>query len=197
MVWSFPNSAGYEHAGPRPELHQGTPRKEPGTAESRTPPERTSRPAGSAGGAKPVQGPAFGATRPSKTSAATNHARGERSSMLAPVRSEGKRSRLIGRKQRSEMDAESATRSRHASVADGQTLVKAGLRPPPPAASALTRVRPSASRAAREIDGRECASNPPAVPNPRGLRQTQKARRPIDKTAPILVARFIGFETFI
>jgi hypothetical protein len=182
MVWSFPNSAGYEHAGPRPELHQGTPRKEPGTAESRTPPERTSRPAGSAGGAKPVQGPAFGATRPSKTSAATNHARGERSSMLAPVRSEGKRSRLIGRKQRSEMDAESATRSRHASVADGQTHVKAGLRPPPPAASALTRLRSPTSRAAREIKGWEPPSSHFPRSPPRGVK---KAPRPIDKKAPI------------
>ena len=28
MVWSSPNSAGYEHAGHRPELHKGTPRME-------------------------------------------------------------------------------------------------------------------------------------------------------------------------
>jgi len=87
--------------------------------------------------------------------------------------------RQTGRKRGSETAAASAPRSRQAIVVDGQTLVKAGLRPPPPAASALTRVRPSTSRAAREIEGRERASNPqPGFPPPSAARRKKKARTP-------------------
>src|ERR1700733_8055916 len=63
-------------------------------------------------------------------------------------------------------DASARPRARQARLGDGQTLVKAGLRPPPPAASALTRVWPSPSGAAREIEGRDWASIrfPPSPP---------------------------------
>jgi transposase len=51
-----------------------------------------------------------------------------------------------------------APRSRQAMVVEGRPLVKAGLRPPPPAATALTSGRPSTSRAAKRSTGR---SGPP------------------------------------
>jgi hypothetical protein len=69
----------------------------------------------------------------------------------------------------------SAPRSRQAMVVGGQTLVKAGLRPPPPAASALTRLRPPTSRAAREIEARERPSDPPPTPH---RKERKKAPRP-------------------
>src|SRR5271156_317787 len=47
-----------------------------------------------------------------------------------------------GRRKERQTDIPSAPRSRQAMVVGEQTLVKAGLRPPPPAASALTRLRP-------------------------------------------------------
>jgi hypothetical protein len=60
----------------------------------------------------------------------------------------------------------SAPRSRQARVGDGRALVKAGLRPPPPAATALTRARPSPFRSAERSTG---GSGPPqsaAPPRP-------------------------------
>jgi hypothetical protein len=63
-----------------------------------------------------------------------------------------------------------------------QTLVKAGLRPPPPAASALTRLRSPTSGAAREIEGSERSSSHSHAP----CRAERKKRSaPIDKKAPI------------
>ena len=73
-------------------------------------------------------------------------------------------------------------RSRQAMVVGERTLVKAGLRPPPPAASALTRLRSPTSRSAQEIEGRERASSPSQHSPPRGAK---KSPRPIDKKAPI------------
>src|SRR5277367_3098739 len=87
-----------------------------------------------------------------------------------------------GRRKERQTDIPSAPRSRQAMVVGEQTLVKAGLRPPPPAASALTRPRSPTSRAAQEIEGRERASSPSQHSPPRGAK---KAPRPIDKKAPI------------
>src|SRR5271156_1346229 len=56
----------------------------------------------------------------------------------------------------------SAHRPRPPIVVAGQTLVKAGLRPPPPAASALTRVWPATFCAAKVSTGR---SGPRADPH--------------------------------
>jgi hypothetical protein len=71
-----------------------------------------------------------------------------------------------------------APRPRPPIVVDGQTLVKAGLRPPPPAASALTRVRPSTFRAAeRSMSG----SGPTRLPLPlviASLARTNATRSP-------------------
>src|ERR1700689_2779823 len=65
----------------------------------------------------------------------------------------------------------SAHRPRPPIVVAGQTLVKAGLRPPPPAApaaSALTSVRPATFCAAQGFDGQERASSgpPTRLPGP-------------------------------
>src|SRR5271168_1661775 len=46
----------------------------------------------------------------------------------------------------------------------GPTLVKAGLRPPPPAAAALTRVGPIDSSRRQDFDGQERASHGPPYP---------------------------------
>jgi transposase len=59
--------------------------------------------------------------------------------------------------------APSAPRSRQAMVVEDRPLVKAGLRPPPPAATALTSGRSSTSRAAKRSTGR---SGPPQTANP-------------------------------
>ena len=64
-----------------------------------------------------------------------------------------------GRRKERQTDIPSAPRSRQAMVVGERTLVKAGLRPPPPAASALTRLRSPTSRAAQQIEGRERASS--------------------------------------
>jgi hypothetical protein len=74
-------------------------------------------------------------------------------------------------------DILSAPRSRQAMVVGGRSLVKAGLRPPPPAATALTTLRPPTSRAAREIEGRE---------RPRASRHTPAARERKKSAAPLL-----------
>ena len=68
-----------------------------------------------------------------------------------------------GRRKERQTDIPSAPRSRQAIVVGERILVKAGLRPPPPAASALTRLRSSTSRAAQEIEGRERAFEPVAT----------------------------------
>ena len=59
-----------------------------------------------------------------------------------------------------------APRSRQAIVVDGRPLVKAGLRPPPPAAAALTSGRPSTSRAAKRSTGRSGPPQTRAQPQP-------------------------------
>src|SRR5271156_4328188 len=64
-----------------------------------------------------------------------------------------------GRRKERQTDLPSAPRSRQEMVFGERALVKAGLRPPPPAASALTRLRSPTSRAAQEIEGRERASS--------------------------------------
>src|SRR5271156_3280274 len=64
-----------------------------------------------------------------------------------------------GRRKERQTDIPSAPRSRQAMVVGERTLVKAGLRPPPLAASALTRLRSPTSRAAQAIEGRERASS--------------------------------------
>src|SRR6202041_3223862 len=68
-----------------------------------------------------------------------------------------------GRRKERQTDIPSAPRSRQAMVVGARTLVKAGLRPPPPAASALTRLRPPTSRSAQETKGRERASSQSAT----------------------------------
>ena len=68
-----------------------------------------------------------------------------------------------GRRKERQTDIPSAPRSRQAMVVGERSLVKAGLRPPPPAASALTRLRSSTSRAAQELEGRERAFEPVAT----------------------------------
>src|SRR5271163_4430830 len=99
--------------------------------EIQTPPER-----------KRARGPVFGALRRTKTSNAAAVAIGG----VRPrsCREEGSRDGHplgpldLGRRW----------------SAGEQILVKAGLRTPPPAASALTRLRPPAPRAAREIEAK-------------------------------------------
>ena len=90
--------------------------------------------------------------------------------------------RQTPRRREPRTDIPSALRSRQAMVVGESTLVKAGLRPPPPAASALTRLRSQTSRAAREIKGWERPSSHFPRSPPRGVK---KAPRPIDKKAPI------------
>ena len=80
-----------------------------------------------------------------------------------------------GRRKERQTDIPSAPRSRQAMVVGARTLVKAGLRPPPPAASALTRLRPPTSRSAQETKGRERASSQSQHSPPRGAK---KAPRP-------------------
>src|ERR1700678_3773048 len=73
----------------------------------------------------------------------------------------------------------SAHRPRPPIVVAGQTLVKAGLRPPPPAASALTRVWPATFCAAKVSTGRSgprCNRTPDAPPGTR-----HHANFPLDK----------------
>src|SRR5271155_5450438 len=69
-------------------------------------------------------------------------------------------------------DMLSAPRSRQAMVVGERSLVKAGLRPPPPAASALTRLRSPTSRADQEIEGRERASSQSQHSPPRGAKKS-------------------------
>ena len=63
-----------------------------------------------------------------------------------------------GRRKEGQTDIPSAPRARQAMVLGERTLVKAGLRPPPPAASALTRLRPTDRRpgAGREPRNTPC-----------------------------------------
>src|SRR5277367_5311673 len=82
-----------------------------------------------------------------------------------------------GRKIKREMGAISAHRPRPPIVVAGQTLVKAGLRPPPPAASALTSVWPATFCAAKVSTGR---SGPRADPR-RASRGQHHANFPLDK----------------
>jgi hypothetical protein len=70
-----------------------------------------------------------------------------------------RRAAAAGRRKERQTDIPLAPQSRQAMVVGERTLVKAGLRPPPPAASALTTLRSPTSRAAREIEGRERASS--------------------------------------
>ena len=72
-------------------------------------------------------------------------------------------------------DIPSSPRSRQARVVGEQPLVKAGLRPPPPAASALTRLRSPTSGAAREIEGSERSSSHSHAPRA----QTGKSATPL------------------
>ncbi len=158
------------------------------------PNERT-RPAAKAGRPEPAEGRAFGAARMSRrecrgfsnAAAAAKDGvcprRGSRPSETTqkdPLMSIGKPSWPIGTRETrpregAETDVGSAPRSRQASLGDGQTLVKAGLRPPPPAASTLTRLRSPTFRAAQEIEGRERASSQ----FPRSRREERKkAQRP-------------------
>src|ERR1700722_20390375 len=83
-----------------------------------------------------------------------------------------------GRRKERQTDIPSAPRSRQAMVVGERTLVKAGLRPPPPAASALTRLRSPTSPAARQIEGRERASGQFPSGRPPAARREKKARRP-------------------
>jgi hypothetical protein len=73
-----------------------------------------------------------------------------------------------GRKIKREMGVISAHRPRPPIVVAGQTLVKAGLRPPPPAASALTSVWPATFWRRQGFDGQERASSgpPTRLPGP-------------------------------
>jgi|HubBroStandDraft_1064217.scaffolds.fasta_scaffold60633_1 hypothetical protein len=77
-----------------------------------------------------------------------------------------------GRRKERQTDIPSAPRSRQAMVVGERSLVKAGLRPPPPAASALTRLRSPTSRAAQEIEGRERASSPSQHSPPREAKKS-------------------------
>ena len=91
-----------------------------------------------------------------------------------------------GRRKERQTDIPSAPRSRQAMVVGERSLVKAGLRPPPPAASALTRLRSPTSRAAQEIEGRERASSQSAtLTAARNEKKRRALPRPIDKKAPI------------
>src|SRR5579863_4380656 len=76
-----------------------------------------------------------------------------------------------GRKIKREMGVISAHRPRPPIVVAGQTLVKAGLRPPPPAASALTSVWPATFCAAKVSTGR---SGPRADPRRASRGQTPR-----------------------
>src|ERR1700689_2210116 len=80
-----------------------------------------------------------------------------------------------GRRKEGQTDIPSAPRSRQAMVVGERTLVKAGLRPPPPAASALTRLRSPTSRAAQQIEGRERASSQSQHSPPRGAKKSAAA----------------------
>ena len=82
-----------------------------------------------------------------------------------------------GRKIKREMGVISAHRPRPPIVVAGQTLVKAGLRPPPPAASALTSVQPATFCAAKVSTGR---SGPRADPR-RASRARHHTNFPLDK----------------
>jgi hypothetical protein len=202
LVVSSKNSAGYEHAGLRPEPHKGTPRIGSGTAERRTPPERENPPSreGRAAGTRRRPRLRRGENVEARVSrrecrGLSNAAaaakdgvcprRGSRPSETTqkdPLMSIGKPSWPIGTRETrpregAETDVGSAPRSRQASLGDGQTLVKAGLRPPPPAASALTRVWPSPLSAAREIEGQEWASTwlPSARRRPHGAKKKRGA----------------------
>jgi hypothetical protein len=90
--------------------------------------------------------------------------------------------RRAPRRKEPRTDIPSAPRSRQARVVGERTLVKAGLRPPPPAASALTRLRSPTSGAAREIEGRERSSSHSHAPR---RAERKKRSAPIDKKAPI------------
>ena len=68
-----------------------------------------------------------------------------------------------GRKIRREMGVISAHRSRPPIVVAGQTLVKAGLRPPPPAAIGLYKGPAIDKSRCREIEGQERAASPTPV----------------------------------
>ena len=154
---------------------------------------------------KRARGPVFGAPRRTKTSNAASVAiDGVRAgltwdlsestrtrSCLMPTTTQifavGKaRGASTGRqtppRRKPRTDIPSAPRSRQAMDVGERTLVKAGLRPPPPAASALTRLRSPTSRAAREVEGRERASSQ----SPRSHREEwEKSAAPVLTKAPI------------
>ena len=158
--------------------------------EIQTPPERRNRPAAKARRSDPSR-----PRLPAKVSKTMNaaavanerlHVRGR----LAGVQNDGIKSSLMPTKPMQDERSGrrpgvgSAPRSRQARRRRRPNLVKAGLRPPPPAASALTRLCSSPSGAAREIEGRTWASIP--FPHfPAAIRQQRKnARNPIDKMPP-------------
>jgi hypothetical protein len=179
VVWSSHNSAGYEHAGLRPELIKGRLGSDQERRRDQPPPERMSRPAAQAGRA-----------RRAEDAAAANEnvcpRRRSRTGEKDPPMSMRKACSRIGRrrKERPATDVGSAPRSRQASLGEGQTLVKAGLRPPPPAASTLTRVWPSPSSAAREIEGRGRALEGWERALDRRRRQKEKKRGALLTTKP-------------
>src|ERR1700690_1031278 len=77
-----------------------------------------------------------------------------------------------GRRKERQTDIPSAPRSRQAMVVGERTLVKAGLRPPPPAASPFTRLRSPTSRPAQEIERRERPSSQSQHSPPRGAKKS-------------------------
>ena len=142
---------------PRPGL-----RERPEGPRPRTPPPRRSRPC--------VRGPDLDRSESTRTR-----------SCLMPTTMQifalgnarrASRGRQTPRRREPWTDIPSAPRSRQAMVVGEQSLVKAGLRPPPPAASALTRLRSPTSRSAQEIEGRERASSPSQHSPPREAKKS-------------------------
>ena len=75
----------------------------------------------------------------------------------------------VGLQMKEEVIVNANHRTRLPIVVDGQSLVKAGLRPPPLAASALTRLWPSTFRLPRDRRGGVgLASSPTPLPTPNG-----------------------------
>ena len=90
----------------------------------------------------------------------------------------------VGLQMKEEVIVNANYRTRLPIVVDGQSLVKAGLRPPPLAASALTRLWPSTFQLPRyRRAGVGLASSPTPLPTPNGEEpknssRTRSARRP-------------------
>ena len=186
MVVSSQNSAGYEHAGLQPEPHQrdASDRIRNGGKSKPRPNENA---------------PEAGLRRARKDQDVERRRRGDRWRaswvLTSPIRIDAHKelfmptttqsSRLgmhdalrpaadAGRRKERQTDIPSAPRSRQAMVVAERTLVKAGLRPPPPAASALTRLRSPTSRPKRSKAG----SGPRASPQHSPPRGAKKAPRP-------------------